>query len=1604
MKHIIRYFLFVPLLLFSALFAHNDEKKEVSHAQDDAYWAALAKNYPRYTPSLQRRSAKVVPPYQAGQWGEIIDWPHIPVSAANLPDGRLITWASNKKTSFPRGVEYTYATLWNPKTGQFTEKNNTYHDMFCSHLSLLEDGRLFVTGGTNWVKTTSIFDYRTNQWSRSDDMGRGRWYPTNVTLPSGQVFSALGSGGGRYPELWTEGQGWKVLTGISLQDPILQYDAFYERAWWPLLHLAPQGNIFHSGPTPQMHSISTKALGSVTQVGDLIRDWYPKHGTTVMFDKGKLLVAGGAISGVNQKSSHKAMVIDINAATPKITPLPSMQYARKFHNSVMLPTGDVLVIGGNTSGVKFNDQGSILPPELWNPKTQQWKTLAPSSVPRNYHSVALLLTDGSVISGGGGLCDCAADHQNAQRYSPPYLFNQDGSKAQRPLIIEAPKVIRNGETFTLKSDTDIERFSLIKMSATTHAVNTDLRFLSPKFSRQQEGGYRIIAAANKNVLTAGYWMLFAINRAGVPSVARIIQVTTLNGLKIEQLTHQSHRANHSLSLKVKHHPFSATGGVFSAQNIPIGLVINKTTGTISGTPTAVGDYNVTLQFEQAGLKTAIQFSWRIYRQGKVAGVSYEYYQGEGNHLPDFNQLAAQQKKVKYGVVNHFNLPSSITTQGAAVRLSAQVKLAKADHYTFYLRSQGISRLWVDGKRLLDNESINEITEQTVVLYLTQGEHHVVIEYLNTKGLPYLNLSYSNQYFKKKKLPRSILSQSPFSNVAPHIFPVVSQKKQVGNFVAFSVIANDANGDLLRYSAAGLPKGLSINASTGIISGTSSKIGDYNVVIVVTDTKGKKTSITMAWHIVGKLQITPIIKPPKPLGRSIIYNVQTNSQLEVEYKWQFGDGTPTTAYSTSEQIQHRFTQAGNYKVTVIAKDKAGNKATYQFGQSVYLPMTTGRAKSSMSIVYNTHAESDHLWNVNPDNQTVTGFNATLQTKIVEIKVGETPRALAFSPKGTLWVTNKTSATVSIIDTQKLEVIRTIKLPTASQPHGIIFSEKDNTAYIALEATGEIIKIAGATGKIITRLAVGNNPRHLTLNAAENKLYVSRYITPPLPSESNASPQTQRKGIKQGGEVVVVGLDPFHFETSIVLQHSNRQDSEHSARGLPNYLGAVALSPDGLSGWVPSKQDNIKRGKYRDGLPLTHDNTVRSITSKINTATAKELPSARVDHDNGGLASAATFARYGNYLFVALESSREIAVVDAYNHDTRFRIKTERAPQGLVISPDGLTLYSHNFMDRSITAYDLYGLIYTQSDQAPLTVRFQTVSKERLSARVLRGKQFFYDGKDTRLAKNGYMSCASCHNEGRDDGRVWDLTQVGEGLRNTISLVGRGGMDHGLLHWSGNFDEVQDFEGQIRTLSGGTGLMTKNDFHHGTRDRPLGEKKTGVSQALDDLAAYITSLKAIPKSPYRNQQAAQVEQGQRLFVEKGCLHCHSGQYFTDSAPNNLHDIGTLKTSSGKRLQAKLKGIDTPTLLGVWQTAPYLHNGSALTLIDAIKAHKDTVLTDNERIKLSLYLRQLEAGDKVTVTRPEAKPKVKKSGGSVSFSLLFFIVLMSFFVLYRRVNHFV
>lgn len=806
----------------------------------------------------------------------------------------------------------------------------------------------------------------------------------------------------------------------------------------------------------------------------------------------------------------------------------------------------------------------------------------------------------------------------------------------------------------------------------------------------------------------------------------------------------------------------------------------------------------------------------------------------------------------------------------------------------------------------------------------------------------------------------ILKVNIASDWNPAISPSLSnpgdQTTTVGRAVDLQLVASDPNSDELGFGASGLPDGLVLNATTGRVTGTATRAGSYHVVAAASDGLNSATQ-SFDWMVIDPEPLeVELPAPPAPrlAGTQATFTAGASNAVHPRFRWNFDDGSPLTNWSTSPTITHTFTRPGIYYVSVTVTDDRGIERSDSIVQAVHLPLTAHAPAASSTIAVETHAAGHpRVWVVNQDNNSVSAFDAVTNGRVAQIAVGNAPRTVAVAPNGRIWVANKRSASISVIDPTSLTIAQTIALPRGSQPFGIAFSPVDGAAFVVLEGTGKLMKLDPATGADVGSVAIGANPRHVSIAADGQRIYVSRYISPALAGESTATVQT----VGAGAEVVLVDAASMTITRTIKLAHSNRFDFESQGRGIPNYLGPAVISPDGTHAWIPSKQDNVARGMLRDGFPLDFQNTVRAVTSRLNLATGVEDATARIDHDNASLASALAFDARGVYMFVALETSREIAVISAHGGWQVFRIDVGRAPQGIAVV--GNRLFVDNFMDRTVGIYDLAPLLDTGRAELPLITVPSTITTEKLTAQVLKGKQLFYDARDPRLARDRYLSCATCHNDGGHDGRVWDLTGFGEGLRNTTSLRGRSGMAHGFLHWSANFDEVQDFEGQIRSLSGGTGLMSDAAYFAQTRSQPLGTAKAGVSADLDALAAYVASLSTSDASPYRAAGGGLTTtaiRGRTLFENNGCASCHSGANFTSSANATLLDVGTIKPSSGLRLGGPLTGIDPPTLRDVWATAPYLHDGSASTIEAAIAAHTSLDLDASDLTELADYVRQI------------------------------------------------
>jgi len=257
-----------------------------------------------------------------------------------------------------------------------------------------------------------------------------------------------------------------------------------------------------------------------------------------MYAVGKILVAGGG------GSSNTARVIDLNGSSPAVSQTGSMQYGRRQNNLTLLADGTALATGGNSSSASLVDMDNgVYAAELWNPATGTWKTLAAQEITRQYHSTALLLPDGRVLSSGGGICGTCdqVDYlaKNAEVFTPPYLYKQDGSGAlaPRPTVTSAPSTIDYAAQFAISTPeaASIAKVGLVRLGAVTHSVDMDQRYVPLSFTAGS-GTLTATAPANANIAPPGPYMLFVVDSAGVPSVAKMVTVLPVDAPPTVSLT------------------------------------------------------------------------------------------------------------------------------------------------------------------------------------------------------------------------------------------------------------------------------------------------------------------------------------------------------------------------------------------------------------------------------------------------------------------------------------------------------------------------------------------------------------------------------------------------------------------------------------------------------------------------------------------------------------------------------------------------------------------------------------------------------------------------------------------------------------------------------------------------------------------------------------------------------------------------------------------------------------------------------------------------------------------------------------------------------------
>jgi hypothetical protein len=422
-----------------------------------------------------------------------------------------------------------YPVVWDPVADPNATHAQTQYPVgdnpFCAADAFLSDGRLVVAGGhyeTNSGRATAFtFDAGSGTWTALPQMMRGRWYPTATALADGEMLVESGTDSAMQndsiPEVLQTNGTWRQLTGIR------RWPGFY-----PWNFQAPNGMVFSAGQGPGSQYINTTGPGAlgpnIPHVSNVTRD----YGSAVMYDVGKIIVMGG---GYTERSAE---IINLNAVNPQWANTGWMAYPRRQMNATILADGQVLATGGGAGDFRAG-QNTVLVPERWNSATGQFTPMAAMRVARLYHSSAVLLPDGRVLSLGSGQPSDPGqvDEYNVELYSPTYLFNPDGSAAtaSRPIVTYAPSTVGYGATFTVWTQNVIAAKVLwIRLGATTHSFNENQRInylaftAGPPPTGSASTPLSVTAPATANLAPPGHYILFVLNAAGVPSIGRIIQI------------------------------------------------------------------------------------------------------------------------------------------------------------------------------------------------------------------------------------------------------------------------------------------------------------------------------------------------------------------------------------------------------------------------------------------------------------------------------------------------------------------------------------------------------------------------------------------------------------------------------------------------------------------------------------------------------------------------------------------------------------------------------------------------------------------------------------------------------------------------------------------------------------------------------------------------------------------------------------------------------------------------------------------------------------------------------------------------------------------------
>ena len=422
------------------------------------------------------------------------------------------------------------AAVWDPSTGSIVVQDLLW-DVFCNGMAAFADGRFLIVGGSKQYDPfygepyATIYDPATEKFNEVESMAHGRWYATVIAIGDGRLlaFSGTDENGdtNNAIEIYKIGSGWSP-----------EYEAPWQPPLYPRMTLLPDGDVFYSAETINSHlfhpSDQTWSLNIAQTLYQGNRSWgsvvllplRPEEGYTA-----RVLSMGG-----NSPATNTAEIIEPSAPSPAWRRTAHMSEPRIQMNATILPNGKVLALGGSLYNEDPNT--ASLRADLFDPVTEKWSPAGVEAFARLYHSVSLLLPDATVwVAGGNPVRGTYEEHMEI--YSPAYLFTTDGDgnviPAVRPTISSVPVEIGYGATFKIRTPdaATISQAVLVRPSSVSHAFDFEQRVVGMTFTTNSgAGAINAVAPPNGFIAPPGYYMLFLLNQAGVPSVAKFVHLTT----------------------------------------------------------------------------------------------------------------------------------------------------------------------------------------------------------------------------------------------------------------------------------------------------------------------------------------------------------------------------------------------------------------------------------------------------------------------------------------------------------------------------------------------------------------------------------------------------------------------------------------------------------------------------------------------------------------------------------------------------------------------------------------------------------------------------------------------------------------------------------------------------------------------------------------------------------------------------------------------------------------------------------------------------------------------------------------------------------------------